>query len=258
MKNFFVIIIVSVILFGCKRDEPVATVIDSSIIPLVQLAQYSTSVPEPSGLYYNSKTNSLWTVSDGNGTIYEIDFTGKVLRSIVIPSSDLEGVTFSTNCDTFYVAEETNQLITKYLTNGNKLYSFPCNVATVISHGPEGVALNTTNNHLWVLNEKDPCMLLEYVNKTELWRKQINYTLDCSDIFYDKQLDCIWMVSDESKQVVKLSKTGERISAYSVPLTKMEGITIVQDKIYLINDSNGILYVFQKPDFYINNKMEFI
>ncbi len=247
MKKFFVILLTCEILFGCERDEPNAVTVNASLTPLVQIAQYSTTVPEPSGLYYNSKTNSLWTVSDGNSAVYEIDFTGRVLRSMVIPSSDLEGITFSTNCDTFYVAEETNQLITKYLTNGTKLYSFPCNVATVISHGPEGVSLNTTNNYLWVLNERDPCMLLEYINKTELWRKQLNYTLDYSDIFYDKQLDCIWMVSDESKEVVKLTKTGELIAAYTVPITKMEGITIVQDKIYLINDFNGILYVFQKP-----------
>lgn len=247
MKKILILIISCGMFFSCKRDEPVEPIVDGSITPLVQLAQYTTSVSEPSGLYYNTKTNSLWTVSDGNKTVYEIDFTGNVLRSMIISSSDLEGITFSANCDTFYVAEETNQLITKYLVNGTKLYSFPVNVATMVSHGPEGIALNTNNNHLWILNERNPCMLLEYNNKTELWRKQIDYTLDCSDIFYDQQSDCIWLVSDESKQVVKLSKTGDLIAAYSVPVTKMEGITIVQDKIYLINDQNRILYVFQKP-----------
>jgi uncharacterized protein YjiK len=246
LKKLLFILSFILLICGCKRNEPVE-VINPDLTPLVQIAQYSTSVPEPSGLYYNSKTNSLWTVSDGNSTVYELDFQGKVLKSFSISSSDLEGITFSANCDTFYVAEETNQLITKYLTNGAKLSSFPVNVATMISHGPEGLTLNTTNNHLFVINEKAPCMLLEYNNKTELLRKQIDYTLDCSDIFYDKQLNCLWMVSDESKEVVKMSMAGDLISSYSVPITKMEGITIYQDKIYLINDQNGILYVFQKP-----------
>jgi uncharacterized protein YjiK len=241
------VLLFMVLLFGCNRSDPGSSNDLTASLSLTQIAEYSTSVSEPSGLYYNSKTNSLWTVSDGNSTVYELDFQGRVLKSIAISSSDLEGITFSANCDTFYVAEETNQLITKYLSNGTKLSSFPVNVATVASHGPEGLTLNTTDNHIFVINEKSPCMLLEYNNSKEVFRKQIDYTLDCSDIFYDKQLNCLWMVSDESKEVVKMSLTGELIAAYTVPITKMEGITIVQDKIYLINDYNGILYVFQKP-----------
>jgi uncharacterized protein YjiK len=247
VKKIFLFICISCLFFACTRNEPVSSASDTSVTALTLVAQYSTTVSEPSGLYFNSKTNSLWTVSDGNSTVYEIDFQGKVLKSLAISSSDLEGITFSANCDTFYVAEETNQLITKYLTNGTKLSSFPVNVATMISHGPEGLTLNTTNNHIFIINEKSPCMLLEYNNSKLLWQKQIDYTLDCSDIYFDKQLNCLWMVSDESSKVIKMSLTGDLLAEYSVPITKMEGITIYQDKIYLINDQNGILYVFQKP-----------
>lgn len=243
-----ILFLILLLILGCKRDEPADQITNPiTATELKQVAVYKTNVPEPSGLFFNSKTSSLFTVSDGNSSVYEIDFSGSIIRSFLIQSSDLEGITFSANSDTMYVAEETNQLVTKYLANGTKLYSFPVNVATVASHGPEGIALNTNNNHVYVVNERDPNMLLEFVNKTEVKRKLINYTLDCSDIYYDSQSDCIWLVSDESKLIAKMNTSGELLALYTVPTTKMEGITIIQDKIYLINDSTNELYVFQKP-----------
>lgn len=246
-KQLFLLLIL-VQFLGCKREEP-STFVTNPIksTPLKQLSVVKTSVQEPSGLFYNTKTKTLFTVSDGNSTVYELTLNGNVIRSFIIQGNDLEGITFSSNSDTMYVVEETNQLVTKYLTNGDKLYSFPVNVATVISHGQEGIALNTTNNHLYVINESDPCMLIEYVNKKEIKRKQINYTLDCSDIYYDTQLDCIWLVSDLSKQLAKLSTSGELLALFDLPVSKMEGVTIVQDKIYMVNDQTNDLYVFQKP-----------
>lgn len=245
--KYVISILVLFLLVSCTRNEPEEITNPTNPLPLTQLAVYKTSVPEPSGLFFNTKTNSLFTVSDGNSTVYEIGLTGSIIRSFSLPSSDMEGIAFSANCDTMYIAEETNQLITKYKSDGAKFYSFPVKVATLISHGPEGVALNTKNNHLYVVNESDPCMLLEYSNKSEVKRKQINYVLDCSDIFYDAQADCIWLVSDISKLLVKMNTSGDLIASYSLPITKMEGVTVINDKIYIINDSTYELYVFQKP-----------
>jgi uncharacterized protein YjiK len=247
MKKFIPGIIMICLLLGCKRNEPTETSTNTSDIPSLSLiAEYSTSVPEPSGLTYYSKDNSLLTVSDANSTVYELDFYGNVLKEMSIASSDLEGIALSANCDTFYVVEETNRLVSKYLMNGKKLSSFSVDVATVASHSLEGITVDN-NNHLFVLNEKSPGMLLEFIGSIEVFRKEISYTIDCSDIFYDKDLDCLWMVSDESRSVLKLSKTGDLLAQYSIPFLKGEGITIVQDKIYIVSDSDGKLYVFQKP-----------
>lgn len=250
MKKLIVLLcLFSVMIISCARSEPAENVVNPNAdIPLTLIAAYNTSVSEPSALAYNSKTNTLFTVSDGNSTVYEMTFTGTVLRSFVIPSSDLEGIVFSANCDTFYVAEETNRIITKYLSTGAKLYSFPFeNVVTDPKHGPEGITLNTLNNHLFVLNERDPRMLVEYVNKTEISRRQILYTSDCSDIFYDAAENCFWVLSDESAKIIKMTPGGDYIAGYSLPKLKMEGIVVVQGKIYTINDEDGKLYVFNKP-----------
>lgn len=231
---------------GCQKDPSDGNVINTDSTALKLLFEYSTNISEPSGLTYNSKTNTLFAVSDGNSTVYELDFSGAVKRSFTINSDDLEGIAFSSNCDTLYVVDEQNQMVAKYLSNGTKLSSFPVNVATSPNNSLEGITVDNAN-HLFVINEKSPCMLLEFVNQKELTRKELSYTLDCSDIFYDKSLDCLWLISDESKKVVKLSKSGQLLAQYSLPFEKGEGIAIVNDKIYIINDSNNKLYIFQKP-----------
>ena len=246
MKKQLVIVFLGILSWNCARQEPDAGIVTPAVNSLVQIAVYDMSVREPSGLAYNSKNNTLMTVSDGNSTVYEMDFTGRVIKSLVIQSSDLEGIALSANCDTMYVAEETNQLISTYLMNGTKLSSFPVNVATNVSHGPEGVTVDK-NNHVIVLNEKFPMMILEFDQKKELWRKEINYTIDCSDIFYELATDCFWIVSDESRKVIKLSRAGSLLGEWSIPVSKGEGLTIVQNKIYIVSDSENKLYVFDKP-----------
>lgn len=243
-ERVFILLVLVLLLPGCKEEEPTDP---SQSKLLMQLAVYNTAVPEPSGLFYNTKTNSLFTVSDANSTVYEIDLTGVVISSFSIKSNDLEGITFSANNDTIYVVEEENRLVSKYLINGTKLYSFAVVNNEVNSNGPEGIAINTNNNHLYIINEKNPCLLIEYSNKTEVNRREIKHSLDCSDVCYDKILDCLWMVSDESKSLIKMNTSGDLLMSYNLPYEKMEGVSIVHDKIYMVNDSTGELFVFKKP-----------
>jgi uncharacterized protein YjiK len=246
MKRILFVGALSLAVLSCSRHPsgPESSVPTGT--PLHQVAVYAIDVPEPSGLAYNSKNNTLMTVSDQNSTVYEMDFTGRIIKSTVVPSTDMEGIALSANCDTMYIAEETNEIIAKYLVSGVKLSSFGAKVATVLKHGPEGVTVDK-NNHVFVLNEKLPMMVLEYVEGREVWRKEINYTTDCSDIFYENSTDCFWIVSDESQMVIKLTKTGDLLGSWSIPFTKGEGLTIVQDKIYIVNDAENRLYIFDKP-----------
>lgn len=245
MKKFCSIILL-LIFANCSRNQPDDLAVNIKSEDLKLLATYNTEVPEPSGLFYNEKTKSLFTVSDGNSTVYEIDFVGKIKNSFLIPSTDLEGISFSENCDTMYVVEEKNRLVSKFLSNGTKLYSFSVNVATVQNNALEGITVDNQNN-LYVLNEKLPRMLLKFNNKSEIFRKELTYTSDCSDICYDKVLNCLWMVSDESQKVVKLSMDGNLLASYNISFTKGEGITIYNNNIYIISDYDGKLYVFEKP-----------
>lgn len=246
MKNMFWLLAVVLVSWSCTREEPVAGAVAPAVTPLVQLAVYNTAVPEPSGLAYDARRNSLMTVSDGNSTIYEIDFTGRILRSFVVAGSDLEGIALSSGGDTIYVAEERDLRVSTFLANGTKISSLTVNVASNPSNGLEGVAVDR-RNHLFVLNEKAPRMLLEYYQGQEVFRKEITAATDLSDVFFDAGLNCLWIVSDESKKVMKLDLAGTVLAEYSIPFTKGEGLAIVQDKIYIVCDADGKMYVFQKP-----------
>ncbi len=187
-------------------------------------------------------------VSDGRPDIYEIGFTGITLSTIPASGSDMEGITLSKNCDTIYVVEEKKKLVTSFNLNGTKLTSFSANVATIDNNALEGITINKTSNQLIVINEKNPRMILKFNGSTEIWRKTIDYTLDISDIYYEDSTNCFWIISDESQKIIKLSSTGDLIKEWEIPFTKGEGITIVNDKIYVVNDLDGKLYVFQRPN----------
>lgn len=245
--NKLLIIILLFISLSCQRNQPGTGITNPAAQNLKQLASYPMNVPEPSGLFYNSKTNSLFTVSDGNGTVYEINFNGSVLRSFMIPSSDLEGITFSANNDTMYVVEETNRLVSKYLADGRKLSSFSVNVATAPNNALEGITIDN-NNHIIIINEKNPRMILEFIGQKELFRKEIDYASDLSDIFYERNTNSFWIVSDESQKVIWLSRDFNLIGQWSIPFTKGEGITIHNNKIYIVNDATNTLYEFEKPN----------
>lgn len=247
MKKMSVFILLIGLIVLCNRQQPGSDpVIPGDIGYLQAIAEYQTSIPEPSGLAYNWKTKTFWVVADGNSTVFEMDSMGGILRSMTIPSSDLEGIALSKNCDTMVVVEEGNQLVSWYLMNGTKISSFAVKVAVSISNALEGITIDQ-NNHLIVLNEKNPMMLLEFADRVELSRMVINYSTDISDIDYDETDDTYWLISDESRKVMHLSRTGALLGQWNVSFLKGEGIAVVGRKIYIVNDSDSKLYVFSKP-----------
>lgn len=234
------------LLLACSRTEPTVAVPVPVNGGLVELSVHNTSVPEPSGLVYNSKNNTLMTVSDANATVYEIDFMGNILHSFVVQGSDLEGIALSPDCDTMYLAEEGNQQISTYLINGSKISSLKVPVATEQNHSLEGVTIDD-RRHIYVVNEKNPRLLLEFNGVTEVARTEITATLDLSDVSYDAAYDCLWIVSDESQKILKCTRSGIVLNEYQISFSKGEGIAMVGDKMYIISDATGKLYVFNKP-----------
>ena len=249
-SNKILILLFQVLLsfnLSCSRNNPEVVNNNPTVQSLKPVAIYNLEISEPSGIAYNSKNNSLFVVSDGRSDIYEIDFTGIVKSTVPTSGSDLEGIAFSTNCDTIYVVEETKQLVSIFSAAGTLLSSFPINVATNPNHALEGITRNTLNGHLIILNEKLPCMLLEFNNSVEIRRKEINYTIDISDVFFEESSNNYWIVSHESQKILKLTSDFNLISEWTIPIIQAEGITIVEDKIYIVSDSENKMYVFQKP-----------
>ncbi len=233
---------------GCSRPEaalePEST--DLTVLQPIAAIDLAPNIPEPSGLAFNRKNNTLMVVSDAKSDIFEIDFSGSIKNKIATTSTDLEGVAITQNGDTLYVVEERNQRVVSYAQNGQRLNSISVRVATSDNSALEGIAIDN-RRHLFVLNEKSPRLLLEFVGSAEVSRKEITAVKDLSGICYDESNDGLWIISDESKKIISISKTGILLGEWLVPFDKGEGIAFANGKMYIVNDDDGKLYVFDVP-----------
>lgn len=249
MKSIFILFFLMLVFLGaCSRSTPTsnspAPVLET-LRPIAIVDLYPEII-EPSGIAFDAKNNSLWVVSDAKADLFEIDFDGNILKTIPTSSSDLEGIALSPDCDTIYVVEERNQRVTCYSVKGNSIRSFPVQVATLANNALEGIAVDL-QHHLFVLNEKNPRLLLEFVGSTEVKRTELLAVQDLSDLCYDESADCLWLVSDESRQVLQMAKDGRLLAQWQIPFAAGEGITFAHGKMYLVCDADAKMYVFQKP-----------
>ncbi len=247
MNRLVVMVLLTGLMVMCSRHQPGSDpVTPETVTALQEIGEYQTEIPEPSGMAYNWKTKTFWVPADGNSTVYEMDSLGKILHSLTIAAQDLEGIVLTENCDTMVVVEEANQLVSRFLMDGTKLSSFAVRVAASTKNALEGITIDQ-NHHLIVLNEKNPMMLVEFNQDVEISRLELNFSGDVSDIDYDETDHTLWLVSDESRMVLHLSRSGELLGQWSVPFLKGEGIAVVGQKIYIVNDNDSKLYVFHKP-----------
>jgi uncharacterized protein YjiK len=246
LKVFSAIILLGFL--SCGRNEPPTASINSTL-PVKSLSLISVttlSVGEPSGLAYAPKTGKFYMISDSRPEIFVIDTTGKVLSSIPVNATDMEGIALSANADTFYVVEETASQITRFLPNGTKVSSQPVAIATDPRHALEGITVNP-DGHLMVLNEKTPTALVEFAGTTEVRRFTLTETSDISDICYDSVTDAWWVVSDEARKLMKYSRQGQLLGVWATTLEQGEGVAFIGDKLYLVSDSDAKFYVFARP-----------
>jgi len=248
MKNKIVFVIVLfLVLAGCKRGEPQSSGVPSSDTSLSPTTVYNLSVSEPSGLAYCPKTNSLYMISDAHPEIYEMNLTGDIQRTISISSTDMEGVVLSKNYDTIYVVEEGLYQVVKYLQNGTRAGSFKFVTGPDTKHAIEGITIDNEYN-IYLINEKNPCRIVKLnYNGEEIWRKEITYTTDISEIYYDKKTDCLWILSDESKALMKFTKEGALLNKWDIPIEQAEGLAMTEENMYIVSDPEAKMYVFKRP-----------
>ncbi len=243
--SFAIITLLIILSISCDSDTP--TIPETRLLEPIAEIDLSSILSEPSGIVYNSLSNSFYIISDTLPKIFEIDLTGNLLKSVQVNANDLEGITLSKNFDTIYVVEESDNLVTSFLLNGTKINSYSVDVSTNSTNGLEGITIDA-NNYFYVLNEKLPRYLVKLHNEVEISRTEITAADDLSDVCYDSVLDCLWIISDESEKILKVTKSGSVISEWQIPFSKGEGITLVNNKIYVVQDSNAKMYIFNKPN----------
>jgi uncharacterized protein YjiK len=213
---------------------------------------YAVSIPETSDLSFGSSTDILYTVSDRTAKVYKITTQGKVLSELSYTGSDLEGVCYVEN-QFLYVAEERLRKIIKLDLQGNQLGDKPISVGiNDENQGLEGISYATFNKHFFILNEKNPGLLIETdENLNVLKSYQLSFANDYSGICVDNVNQQLWIVSDESASVTKCTMKGELIESYRIPVSNPEGIAFDPEngQVYIISDTEARLYLFK-----INNQ----
>ncbi|MBK7104609.1 MAG: SdiA-regulated domain-containing protein [Ignavibacteriae bacterium] len=243
-KIFSIILLITISNF-CNSNNNVNG-ISGNIKPVSQI---KINVPEPSGLYFDEITNSLWTVSDESSKIYQINFDGEVLNSFSLNGFDLEGITFLNDTTIVTILERTREVVFLHI-NGKEIKRFSLNIYGKPNSGFEGIEYNSINNHLYIVNEKSPCLLIETdLDGNIISQNKIDFAKDLSGLCYDKTKNELWIISDESKAVFKCSTEGKLIQKYDVGIKQIEGIAInfSQNKLYIISDPEETLYIFNLP-----------
>ncbi|MCP4364584.1 MAG: hypothetical protein GY800_04725 [Planctomycetes bacterium] len=213
---------------------------------------FPVEVEEPSGLAYDPKTNTLWTVRDGGGNLFQLNTRGELLRKIDFTSNDLEGIAYKPSTNTFLLAEERTREILEIDRQGKILWVVK--VPTGYSwwnvlhrnHGIEGVTYDPKSGSIFVVNEKGPKAVIELIEGDAITKSfEIIEADDLSGIHFDDKTGNLLVLSHESRKVMEFTTDGRLVSSFTIDAPKAEGITKDTDgNIYIISEKSNMLYVY--------------
>jgi len=244
MKLFSIIFLF--IILGCSAaDKTVAQPDNNALKPIIE---YHISVPEPSGLCYDSSSNSLWTVSDETGKVYQLNLSGEVMNTISVPGIlDLEAVCLDESGDSLWIVNEQPRELIKIDFNGNIVYRKKILDGNDNS-GLEGICINPTNGHIFVLKEKSPGMLIELdANLNVISQTEITFANDFSGMTWDSQSGQLLIVSHQSKKLFFYDVTQGVTKSFNYNIDQAEGIAVntANNRIYIVSDSDSKLFVYE-------------
>ena len=187
-------------------------------------------------------------MSDNTNKIYKLSTSGNTLQTFNYIGNDLEGVSSFTENKLLLAEERTKEIVEYDMSTGSYQKHKIEYDNNDENSGIEGVAFNANDNSIFMLNEKDPGLLIRLrSNYTILSMYELNFASDYSGIFYESSSNNLWIVSDQNKTINKCNLVGELIESYPISVTKAEGITVTNDKIYIVSDLDSKLYIFKKP-----------
>ena len=249
----FTVLLFSLSFYACngenEKNQEEETIEKPTMKSLNKIASYKIDVPEPSGLSFSEDSAVLYTVSDKTNKIYKISLKGELLSIINCKASDLEGICYDINNKFIWVAEERNRKIVKLDTAGNIINETGLKIqANDENKGIEGITINLQNKHIFCVNEGKPGLLIELdKNQQKINEYKLNFAKDYSGIFYDSQIDKVWIISDKSKTITKCDLQGNEIETYKLGIKKAEGVVVDSKNklIYVVSDKKEKLYVFE-------------
>lgn len=208
----------------------------------------STKVPEPSDIFYNSKSDSFYIASD-DGYLFETNAAGDILHKITVKSSDYEAVYADDNF--VYAIDETHRAIHFYdpkTLNCSRIVTV--NYQGGRNSGYEAFSFNKSKNSFILITEKNPITLFELDIDFNV-KNQFDLSKIARDIssatFHN---DFLYLLSDEDRSVLKLNPTTyEVIEKWVLPVINPEGLTFDKDGNLIVScDDLQRIYYFNNPE----------
>ena len=192
------------------------------------------------------KKQSLLTVSDQTGKVYEISLEGDIIRIMNYTGSDLEGVCFNNEEQIIAVTEErSREVVFLDYPEGNEISRYKINVEIQAENkGLEGISYNSNNNMYYILNEALPGQLLIWNPDLGLiGTEEPDFASDYSGLCVDAPASCLWILSDESALFSKCDYKANPLITFMLTKTKFEGIAVDEDQnlVYLVNDGSSMM-----------------
>jgi uncharacterized protein YjiK len=244
-------------------------------VSTANITQLNPGFVEASGLGTAKNQTSLWSISDGELTVYKLNLDGSSNESFLptpinsqstVTDTDFEGITYAPpppgNPDDhfIYVANERAQAILPVNYSTQKYYAQAslANMAgyttvncvgggkvsselnsTGTNAGLEGITWNGDLNSFFVIQEKDPGLMIKIsadLTTITACRVLTFSGADYSDISYDPTRGLFWIVSDEAQRLYLYNwNNGTVVKAWSLPYAHAEGVAF--------NPSNSRLYI---------------
>ena len=257
-----------------------------SLIAEHRILDRRAGLNEPSGLTLNTDGTALYTVSDDTKAIFRPDLKGrlKISQSFFIGVDDLEGIAISADGSQLLAGQEvTNSIITIDIAGRKEISRRPLaameNYGLVADHFPdppdnkglEGITVNTRNNHVFVVKEGRPGVLIEIspdlrtIKAARLLTAKNGFEhpqvgpdkLDFSGLSHDSTRDTLWITSDKgqclfhydwsSNQVLQRLDLNLETDQKPAKIRKSEGVAFdpVNRRLYVVSDRDAQLYVFR-------------
>jgi uncharacterized protein YjiK len=230
-----------------------------------------------SGLTFNDKRNTLFTVLNKESKIIEFDLQGNLIREVsVVGAEDMEGITYVEGNRYVIADERDNRLVQIELeddatvidiTSAPKI-NLGINVAG--NKNFEGVSWDDVNNRLLVVKERDPKYIMSVtgffnadlskplniqIRKIEAFDQAIKWAMrDLSSVTFHSETGHLLLLSDESRLIKEYDEDGKALSALALwkgfhglkaHVPQAEGIAVGSDKsIYIMSEPN-LFYVFK-------------
>jgi uncharacterized protein YjiK len=249
----------------------------------------ASGLNEPSGLALDRQGTSLYTVSDDTKIIFNLDLQGRIIpdSSFLINIKDLEGVAVTADGKMILaVQEESNSIIQFDIISRKEIQQIPLRtlknydlISVHFNHknqnkGLEGITINFNNNHIFVVKEGEPGLLIELDSKCETIINHCKLNekhgfkhpriksekLDYSGLSYDYTSDTIWITSDkgeclfhfnfDDKQVLNRLDLPRESDTQSKRVAKSEGIAFDPNnqRLYIVSERDCELYIYQLHD----------